>query len=391
LAQTARLGAAGREETSFHDMSAKPTKPNRRHLVVASFLFAAAAALWFGQDTVTAVFAALSSKSASESGGKAGAPAVPVVVERVGSGANDVTIEAIATARARRFVTLFPEAAGEVVEIAVRAGDRVRAGGVILKLDSRAAELAVKLAKVRVREAERQLERSRHLLRSQVNPQAKVEDARTVLERTGLELQQAEEALTKRTLRAPFDGVVGIAKIETGDRVTTTSEAITIDDRSELVVEIEVPEQFFSRLAAGQQVTAETTARAGERFEGTVEKIDSRIDPVSRTVMVRAALPNVEDRLRPGMSFAIQLKIPGKTYPAIPELALQWRKGQSFVWQVTGKTVRRVNVRTVRRRNATILVDGPIAEGDLVVTEGVQRLRPGRAVRYADPAAVPGS
>jgi len=275
------------------------------------------------------------------------------------------------------------------VHLGVRAGQRVAAGDVILRLDTRTAELAVDIAKVRVTEAEAKLDRSRQLLRSNVNPQAMVDDAKTALQRTRLALKQAEEALADRTIRAPLSGIVGIPKVEVGDRVTPTTAIVTLDDRSELLVEIAVPEEYLARVQHGQKVIARTPTFPDRDFDGVVERIDSRINPLSRTVMVRAKLPNGHDLLRPGMSFAVKLVIPGKSYPTVPELALQWAKGESFVWTVKDDTTKRVPVRPVKRQSSIILVDGDLHEGDLVVIEGVQRLRPGRAVRYAMPQAQP--
>ncbi len=308
-------------------------------------LLGAAAALWFGQDQVSDVFAGINGREPPPKIARArDKRMVPVVVAPVGRRSNDTVIEAIATARAKRSVTLYPEVSGQIVDFQVSGGDRVGRGNVILQLDSRDAELALELAKVRVAEAERQLARAEQLMQRNVSSGAKVEDARTVLQRTRLEVKQAEEALSKRTIRAPFDGIVGIPKVETGDRVSTTTEIITVDDRSELIVEIEVPEQFLSQIEPEQKVGALTPSFPGRPFEGTVDRIDSRIDPVSRAVMVRAGVPNPRDLLRPGMSFAVTLNIPGKSYPAVPELALQWRKGESYVWRIGNGKAERVPV-----------------------------------------------
>lgn len=362
-------------------------------LVIFVLLIGASAALWFGHERMNEVLAAFTTPR-EEAEQKSKTPTVrkvPVVVDRVGQQSNDVSVEAIATARAKRFVTLYPEADGEVVRFAVQAGQRVERNDVILELESRAAELAVELGKIKVNEMERMLDRSRQLQRKNVNSEARVEDSRTVLERAKVELQQAEEALSKRTLRAPFGGVVGIPKVEAGDRVTTSTAIITVDDRSEVVVEIQVPERHHAELAVGQKVVARTPGYDERTFEGVVERIDSRIDPTSRTVMVRAALPNRNDLLRPGMSFAVELVIPGKTFPTVPELALQWSGGKSFVWLVRDGKVERIDVRSVKRQNRSILVDGAVQDGDLIVVEGVQRLRNGRAVSYATPNPAPGS
>lgn len=358
-------------------------------LFVLALFLGASAALWYGQDYVSDVLAAFSDPETAQKQKKT--PGVPVVVAKAGERANDITIAAIANARAKRFVTLFPEVGGEIMNFHVQAGHRVISGEKILTLDTRDTELAVELAKVRQAEAELQLARSRQLLAKNVNSEAKVQDMRTALERVRLELQQAEEALAKRTVRAPFPGVVGIPKVEIGDRVSSTTEVITVDDRSSLLVEIQVPEQYLGAVKNDQIVKATTPSFPGEVFEGSVEKIDSRVDPVSRTVMVRALLPNANDLLRPGMSFAVNLTIPGKTYPTVPELALQWSKGESFVWKVKDNKSERIEVRSIKRLNRLILVEGDIRPGEIVVVEGVQRLRPGRQVSFVLPDPAPGS
>jgi RND family efflux transporter MFP subunit len=360
----------------------KPQISIRRQFPILLLLLAAAALLWFGQDKVGKVFAAFTASENAQSPSKGRAErSVPVVVQRVGKMTNDAAIETIATARANRFITLFPEAAGEVIFIGVAAGDRITRGHVILRLESRAARLAVDIAKVRLADAKRKYDRSEQLLRQNVNARATVDDDRAAVKRAGLALAQAEDVLAKRTIRAPFSGVVGIPKVEVGDRVTTTKEIVTLDDRRDLLVEVEVPEQFLTRLKIGRKVHASTPGFANRRFEGAVHQIDSRIDPASRNVMVRVRFPNQNDLLRPGMSFAVEIKVPGRAYPSVSELALQWNVGSAHVWRISNGKAEKVKVRSVRRFNSMILVDGDLAPGDLVVVEGVQRLRPGRKVQ----------
>lgn len=375
-------------------LKAERKKGPRRtpQLALVAILLAAAGLLWFGQDRLGSVFAAITGVEAEKqsAAGKA-EPKVPVVLSKVASRSDDASIEAVATGRARLFVTLYPDVAGEIVEIAVKAGQKINKGDIIARMDSRAARLAVAVAKVRVEEAENMLDRSEQLQRRNVNSEARVQDTRLALDRARLELKQAEEALADRVLVAPFEGVVGIPKVEAGDRVTTGTAIVTIDDRSEILVEIAVPEEFVSRLEIGQKVVAVTPSFPERRFEGLVERIDSRIDPVSRTMMVRAELPNPDDELRPGMSFAVELIVPGKVYSTVAELALQWDKGDSYVWRIAGGKAEKVPVRSIRRFNREILVDGPLKDGDLVVVEGVQRLRPGRAVSFVLPDPAPGS
>lgn len=354
----------------------------RKQLPVLLVFLAVAVLVWFGHEHVSKGFARFIGSEHDNTQRQARTKRkVLVVVERVGMMSNNAEIEALSTARANRFVTIFPEAAGEVIFIGVKTGDRVKRGDVILRLEARAATLAVNIAKVRLADAKRKFNRSEQLLRQNVNARATVDDDRAAVERAQLALELAVDVLAKRTIRAPFEGVVGIPKVEAGDRVTTTKAIVTLDDRRELQVEVEVPEQFLTRLKRGQKVYARTPSHAALRFEGAVSQIDSRIDPASRNVMVRVKFSNRDDLLRPGMSFAVAINVPGKSYPSVSELALQWGVGKSYVWRVRNDTVDKVTVRTVRRFNSQILVEGDISAGDMVVVEGVQRLRPGRKVQ----------
>ncbi len=320
------------------------------------------------------------SRAAEETGTGTSLEAVPVIVEAVGEASDEILIEAIGTARALRSVTLFPDADGEVVDVAVTAGEAVAEGQVVMRLDDENAVLAVAVAETRVAEAESALDRANQLRRANILARANVRDAEIVVERSKLELRQAEEALADRSLKAPFAGIVGIAKVEIGDRVTTESEIVTLDDRSTLWVEFELAERYLSRLSLGMALTARTPTFPDRRVDGRIEKIDSRVDPISRTVLVRAAFQNDEDVLRPGMSFFVSLRLPGPKLASVPELALQWEAGESYLWRIVGGLAERVPVAARRRFDNRVLIEGDVRPGELVVVEGVQRLRAGRPV-----------
>ena len=359
-----------------------------RQFIVFVLLLGGAGALWFGQEQVGEVFARISDPTAA--GKRATKPStareIPVVVARVGEARDDATVEAVGTGRARRSVMLYAEAAGEIMEFPVQAGGRVARGDVVLHMEASDAKLAVAAARTRLLEAQRLAERADLLRSKRINSPANVDDAQNLMKRAEIVLNQAEEALRDRTLKAPFDGVVGIPKVERGDRITSSTDVVSLDDRSELYVEFEIPELYFARVAVGEKVMARTPSFADRRFTGKIDQIDTRVDPATRAVMARAVLPNGDDLMRPGMSFAVEVVLPGKPFPQIPELALLWINGESHVWQVRDGKAEQIPVRIVRRMNSTILVDGPISRGDLVVIEGVQRLRPGIAVRHAKPA-----
>lgn len=362
--------------------------PLARQGLIAALILLVGGVIWFAREPVAAAVSGLF-QSAHEKAGKAnkrgrGRRAVPVVVQAVDQGRNDLAFSGIGTARALRHVTLYPAVSGEVVKLHTRAGQRIGAGARIIDLDVRQAQLAVDMATSKLKGARRLLDRADSLRRKRVLSDARVIDAQNLVDQAEVELKTAEVALTDHTIKAPFAGVVGIASVDVGDRVTPTTILVTIDDRSKLTVEFEVPEEYLPRLSTGMTLDVRTPGFANRIFDGVVGGIDSRVHPTRRTVLVRAEVANPDDLLRPGMSFAIDLQLPGKTYPRIPDLALQFSQRGNYVWLIDGGKSKRVAVKIVRRDSNTVLVEGDVKPGDRIVIEGVQRLRPGRRVSLAD-------
>jgi len=358
----------------------------RLQLILMIALTSFGITLWIAREQLSNALTVLTKSVAAKKVKRGGGRSVPIIVHPVRLARNDELISAVGTTRARRSVMIHAKTNGVIIAFNPQAGDHVRAGTTIFQLDGTRAELAVKIAAKKLEEASRLLERSKLLMRRNVNSSARVVDAKVVAERAALQLQQTQENLKDLKILAPFDGVIGFPKAEVGDRVTAATPVVSLDMRTELLVEFEVPEKYSARIVVGDTVEAVTPGFEHKRFSGRIERIDSRIDPVSRTVKLRAVIPNQKDLLRPGMSFGVEIMLPGATFTAVPELSLQWRKGESYVWIVRGKKVVKILVKTIKRLNSIVLVDGKVAPDDLVVVEGVQRLRPGRAVSYTLPS-----
>lgn len=339
---------------------------------------------WFGGETL---FGREGEETAQESADGAAMPA-PVVVQEVRVASDAAVIDAVGTGVARAAVELFPEAAGRVTEILFSAGERVEAGDPLLRLDAEEEELAVELARVHIDDARQRLERYERAAPSGAVSTSEVDAARTQLSAARIELAQAELALRQRTLVAPFAGVTGIPEVDVGDRITETITIGTLDDRSALLVDFEVPEAFAYGVDQGGDLTLYAWARPGESFSGRVSSVGSRIDAVSRTLRVRATVPNEDDRLRPGMGFSIRLPLAGERFPSVPSIAVQWDRDGAFVWRVVDGAAERVFASVLKRSEGWVLLDAPLEAGDRVVVEGVQRLQPGRAVEIVDSEVV---
>jgi multidrug efflux pump subunit AcrA (membrane-fusion protein) len=122
---------------------------------------------------------------------------------------------------------------------------------------------------------------------------------------------------------------------------------------------------------------------ADQIITGKITALASRIDRATRSLAVQAKIPNPKGRMRPGGSFEVQLNFTGGTYPRVREVAVLWSRDGAYLWRVREGKADKVFIKLIRRDKGRVLVDGPLAPGDLVVVEGVQGLRLGKAVKTA--------
>ncbi|WP_168708610.1 efflux RND transporter periplasmic adaptor subunit [Hydrogenophaga sp. PAMC20947] len=359
-------------------------------VVLMTVLCLAAAVAWVATRTepVQAQAPAQSSAPASapakaeggRKGGRDDAP-IPVIVAPVTEGSDGVELTLLGTGSARKSVTVHSPVDGEVAEVLFKPGKAVRAGDVLLRLVDRRERLAVDLAAAKVDAARVMHTRYEATRGTGAVPDTVSDEARAALRTAEIEWSQAREELSDRVVRAPFAGTPGLAAVEKGERINTDTVLTTLDDRDELHLDLQIPEAYLARVSVGQPLLAVNPAHPARRFEGRVIQIDSRVDPVTRQIKVRAVLPNADDVLRSGMSFQVNLALPGERRLSVPELALQWGRDGSFVWVVRkGKAVQ-VAARAVQRQDGRVLVDGGLTAQDSVVVEGVQRMREGRTVK----------
>ena len=195
----------------------------------------------------------------------------------------------------------------------------------------------------------------------------------------------AQSRLNHTTIRAPFAGQLGLRRVSLGSVVSPLTVITTLDDTSSIKLDFDVPEVFISRLSIGLNVNARSAAWPDLVFRGTVISIDTRVDPISRTITVRALLPNEEVRLRPGMFLTVSLLKEDVRSLVVPEQAIVPERSKQYVFVVDGENlVARREVTTGRRRPGEIEVLDGLAPGDLVIIEGTQKARPGQPVQIIE-------
>lgn len=293
-------------------------------------------------------------------------------------------VAAVGTGRALRSLTLSAQVSGVIEEIRFSPGQTVREGQPLVVLQSEAERIAVKLAKVKVDDAAATVARYETLLARNAAPSVQLEQARTALATAKAELEAKEYELRRRTITAPFGGVMGITTLTVGDYLKEGSAIATIDDRSKLIVEFVISERAATFVRLGQDVRLSTPTLRGIVFHGKVSALDSRIDTASRTLRVEATVPNDDNRLIPGMTFSVSIRIEGETLPTVPGHAIQWDRSGAHVWLVTPeRKAKRVQVQIRRRENDLVTVEAKLKKDDQVVVEGLDYLRDGASVTLA--------
>lgn len=352
----------------------------------------AAAAAWWLQQPAQAPGAA-SPVAASPGRANAGPPAVEVV--RVATTRVQDDAQAVGSLRSRQSVTLRPEVAGRVVSIGFEDGVRVRRGQLLVQLDDVLPRAELSQAQAQLSIAQATLQRNQELV-------AQNFVARRVLDESeaGLQVAQAQVALAQARLQrmritAPFDGTVGLRRINLGEYVKDGADLVNLEDLSVLMVDFRLPERYLSRIAVGQTVQVQLDALPGKNFAARVQALDPLLDADGRSIAVRATVQGTAGSvLRPGM-FARVLTVFAVDEAAlvVPEEAIVPQGGKQFVIRVDAegegdaikRLSRRVEVQLGVRRGAQVQVTSGLKAGDTVVVAGQQRLqKDGTAVRVVE-------
>jgi len=294
-------------------------------------------------------------------------------------------LQAIGTAQARESIVLTPKVADTIRRLRFDSGDRVRRGQVLVEMSSVEQSADFAEAQAAHDAAQQELARYQELFERGFASQARLDAVRAAANAAEARLNAGGSRIEDRTIRAPFAGIVGLRTASPGEFMRPGDQIGTLDDISEIKLDFDVPETQLARLAPGVHIVARTAAYPDRIFEGVIANVDSRIDPATRTVRVRAMLPNTDEVLRPGMLMTVQVQSNPREALAIPEIAILDQADGAFVYRVVpregGQAVELVRLRIGQRSGGMAEVLEGLVAGDRVITEGLQSIRPGAPVQ----------
>lgn len=293
-------------------------------------------------------------------------------------------VEALGTLRANETVEITATVTDSITAIHFTDGQFVKAGDILAEMTSSEEHALLEEEVSRRQEALKRYDRVFSLVARGAVSQAQLDERERELETAEARLRAIESRLQDRLIKAPFSGVVGLRNISLGALVEPGDVITTLDDMSVMKLDFNIPSVYLATLKQGTQVEAVSPAFPDKPFTGSVSSIDSRVDPVTRSIVVRAIIDNGDGLLKPGLLMSVELLKNERAALMIPEEALIPRGEMNVVLLVNeSKSPAVAEQRTVaigaRRIGEVEILEG-LQPGDKVITHGTLKVRPGQEI-----------
>lgn len=349
-------------------------------LIVVAIIFAGMAA---------AVVVRAASQTAGGGGGMRGM-ATPVALHEVDTRSFADVVEALGTANANESVLVTAKISDTISRIHFDSGEHVSEGDILVELRDAEEVAGLSEARASLREAQQELVRIRDLTERGVAPRSRLEEIQANAERARARVSGLEARVADRIIRAPFDGIVGLRAVSLGQLVRPGDTIAQLDDTSVIKLDFTLPERFLATVSPGMDIAARTSAFPDMEFTGLITQIDSRIDPATRAVIVRAEIDNADGRLRPGLLMTVEVRRDPRTRPSVPETAVTRLRDQVFVYTVAeddnGHYAVQREITVGARAEGYLEVLSGVEAGTVIVRQGVHRIRDGARVSPRDAA-----
>lgn len=283
--------------------------------------------------------------------------------------------------RAQQSVSIAPEVAAKVTSIAVHAEQRVVKGQLLVQLNKQKAEALLAEANAYFHDQKRVLNEYQSLIEKQAITQTQLNGQSALVDIAIARLSAAQEEVNRHTINAPFTGTVGLIDFSEGKMLAVGESVLTLDNLSEMTVDLAVPERYLSMLAHGMNVNATSKAWPGVNFVGEVLAIDPRINAKTLNLRVRVLFDNKHQQLKPGMMISAHLVFDARDELVIPVQALEYSGTKRFVYVLTETDlVERTEVLLGSRFQDQVVIESGLQAGDRIVVQGLVNMRHGLKV-----------
>jgi membrane fusion protein (multidrug efflux system) len=295
-------------------------------------------------------------------------------------------ITTVGKLHANESVTLRAEMPGRIKEIAFKEGTMVKKGDVLIQFEDEELQAELVKAEADVEYRQARYDRMLSLQSKGLTKGPDFDQERGQLNMAKAQLEVAKAKLAKATIHAPFDGKIGLIQdVSVGAIVDTQKELVTLVDFDPMKIDFKVPEKFIHDIGVGQTAEVKLDSIPDQNFQATVEAIDSRADPQTHSIAVRATIPNEDGKLQAGLFAEIGVIIGVKNDALIlPESALGREGDIEYVWVITNGKTGRKRVLTGTKENGQVEIIAGLRPGEIIVTSGQLKLGEGTAVTISN-------
>src|SRR6266404_7287785 len=298
------------------------------------------------------------------------------------------TLRAVGSISAVEGAVVSAELAGVVSQIAFENGGTAKKGDLLVQLDASAEEAQLHSAEADLELARADLERSRDLVARKVISKAEIDAAESKFKQKSGAVDQMRSMITKKTVRAPFDGQLGIRQVNVGQMINAGQQVVPLTSLDPVFADFALPQQHLGKLTPGLDVHVTTDALPGRVFNGKLTAINSMVDSSTRNITLQATLENPDHVLRPGMFAKAEVTLPEKHKAlVVPGSAISYAPFGDSVFVIekkkdekTGKesqAIRQQFVRVGEARGDLVAITQGLKAGETIVSTGVFKLRNG--------------
>ncbi|MBS0660349.1 MAG: efflux RND transporter periplasmic adaptor subunit [Verrucomicrobia bacterium] len=300
------------------------------------------------------------------------------------------SLSSVGSLAAVQGVTVSADLPGVVERIGFESGSAVKAGDLLVQINVQQEQAQLRSAEARREMMQVSLTRAEDLLKTQTNSQSQLDSAKMDFRQADASVAEVKAMIERKTIRAPFDGVVGIRQVNVGQYVNSGAPIVSLQSLDPIYVNFAVPQLNLAKLKVGTPVKIRTDATGGTEFDGTINAINSVVDEATRNISVQATIQNPGNRLRPGMFASVQVILPQiDDLVSAPASAIAYAPYGNSVFVVEekpgadgkpAKTVRQQFVKLGPSRGDLVAIVEGVKAGEEVVSSGVFKLRNGAGV-----------
>jgi membrane fusion protein, multidrug efflux system len=306
---------------------------------------------------------------------------VPVEAAKVIAAPFNEQVTAVGTLLSNEAVTVSSEIPGRLKEIHFQEGQPVEQGAPLFTLDDSVYQAQLDDAEAKLKLAEQTNKRTSTLFTNKYATAQSADEAASNLAVSTAATELARVQLEKTRIVAPFSGIVGLRHVSVGEYITAGQALVNLEAIDPVKADFRVPEKFLPAIRVGQTIRIKVDAFPDANFEGKVYAIDPKLDVAGRSLLVRALVPNRDQRLRPGLfarvTVLLQLK---EDALSVPEQAIVPQGDSQYVFKIVDGKAQLTKVVTGTRRDGRVEIVEGLAVGDQVVTAGQLKIRDGSAV-----------